>query len=129
MISRFSQVLSYRVRRELLISEIAGDLMSLNPEDKHPTREISQEPATPAQMEEKGIPTEDRVEEVKQPESNITYNEVDEEPSLHVRTYIALAAMFMLNLVQLVALQGPPTFVCQVYINASREKTSADLYC
>lgn len=103
--------------------------MSLNPGDRHSTREISQEPAKPAQMEEKGIPAEERVEEVKQSETNITYNEVDEEPSIHVRTYIALAAMFMLNLVQLVALQGPPTFVCQVYIDASKEETSADLHC
>lgn len=64
-----------------------------------------------AQMDEKGSPAEERVEVLKTSELNLSYNEVDEEPSLHVRTYIALAAMFILNLVQMVALQGPPTFV------------------
>jgi hypothetical protein len=34
------------------------------------------------------------------------------EPELHARTYIALAAMILLNFVQILALQGPPTVVC-----------------
>lgn len=42
---------------------------------------------------------------------DLVYDDVDEEPELHMRTYIALASMFMLNLVQLVALQGPPSMV------------------
>ena len=41
---------------------------------------------------------------------NLVYDE-EEEPELHARTYFALAAMFLLNLVQLVALQGPPASV------------------
>lgn len=42
---------------------------------------------------------------------NLVYNEADEEPELHARTYLALLAMFILNLVQVVALQGPPAVV------------------
>lgn len=44
--------------------------------------------------------------------ANLVYDHDDEEPELHTRTYIALAAMFVLNLVQVMALQGPPTVVC-----------------
>lgn len=43
--------------------------------------------------------------------TNLVYDDVDEEPELHARTYIALAAMFLLNLVQVVALLGPPAVV------------------
>ncbi len=42
---------------------------------------------------------------------NLVYDEVDEEPELHARTYGAMAALLMLNLVILFALQGPPSFV------------------
>ena len=45
------------------------------------------------------------------PEKDLIDDEVDEEPELHFRTYIALAAMFLLNLVQVFALQGPPAVV------------------
>lgn len=43
--------------------------------------------------------------------SNLVYNQDDEEPELHARTYFAVAAMFLLNMVQVLALQGPPTVV------------------
>jgi hypothetical protein len=42
---------------------------------------------------------------------NFVYDDNDEEPELHARTYFALAAMFFLNLVQVLALQGPPAVV------------------
>lgn len=42
---------------------------------------------------------------------NLVYNDIEEEPELHLRTYVALLAMFILNLVQVVALQGPPAVV------------------
>jgi hypothetical protein len=45
---------------------------------------------------------------------NLVYNDTEEEPELHARTYIALLAMFILNLVQVVALQGPPAVVCSL---------------
>ncbi|CAM1503636.1 Fc.00g012270.m01.CDS01 [Cosmosporella sp. VM-42] len=41
-------------------------------------------------------------------ELNLTYSAVDEEPEIHFRTYIAVAAMLILNFVQIIALQGPP---------------------
>ena len=47
-------------------------------------------------------------------EDNLVYNAVDEEPEIHMRTWIALAAMFFLNLVQVFALQGPPAVVSKL---------------
>jgi hypothetical protein len=43
--------------------------------------------------------------------ANVEYNNDEEQPEIHARTFVALAAMFLLNLVQLVALQGPPAVV------------------
>lgn len=43
-------------------------------------------------------------------EANLVYDG-DEEPEIHMRTWVALAAMFLLNLVQVFALQGPPAVV------------------
>ena len=57
---------------------------------------------------------EDTVDDEKsQPasESNLVYSNAEEEPEIHLRTYIALAAMLMLNYVQIIALQGPPVVV------------------
>lgn len=45
-------------------------------------------------------------------ERNLVYEE-DEEPEFHAQTWIALAAMFFLNLVQVFALMGPPAGVRQ----------------
>lgn len=42
---------------------------------------------------------------------NLVYDDNDTEPELHARTYVALSAMFLLNLVQVFALQGPPAVV------------------
>lgn len=47
------------------------------------------------------------------PTSNFDYDDAEQEPELHARTYFALAAMFLLNLVQVLALQGPPAMVCR----------------
>lgn len=44
-------------------------------------------------------------------ENNLCYDEEDQEPELHARTYVALFAMFILNGVQVLALQGPPAVV------------------
>ena len=44
-------------------------------------------------------------------QNNLHYNESDQEPELHARTYVALFAMFVLNGVQVLALQGPPAVV------------------
>ena len=42
---------------------------------------------------------------------NLVYDNDELEPELHMRTYVALAAMFVLNYVGIVALQGPPSVV------------------
>jgi hypothetical protein len=52
------------------------------------------------------------IEQVVSDNSNINYDQVDEEPELHARTYLALVAMFLLNMVQVIALSGPPAVVC-----------------
>jgi hypothetical protein len=54
---------------------------------------------------------EEQVERVATSDRNLVYDDNDEEPELHARTYFALAAMFLLNLVQVLALQGPPAVV------------------
>lgn len=65
----------------------------------------------PSPDKEKNLSEEKHLERIVTSESNLVYDDVDEEPELHARTYIALAAMFLLNLVQVVALQGPPAVV------------------
>jgi hypothetical protein len=45
------------------------------------------------------------------PENNLVYDNADEEPVVHLRTWIALASMFLMNFVQTLALQGPPSVV------------------
>lgn len=42
---------------------------------------------------------------------NLSYNDDEEEPEIHMRTWVALGAMWLLNYVQVVALQGPPAVV------------------
>lgn len=49
---------------------------------------------------------------------NLVYDAVDEEPEICMRTWIALAAMFLLNYVQVVALQGPPAVVSELWSQA-----------
>lgn len=43
--------------------------------------------------------------------ANLAYSQDDEEPEIHVRTYVAVAAMFLLNMIQVFALQGPAAVV------------------
>ncbi|KAK5447982.1 hypothetical protein LTS15_009481 [Exophiala xenobiotica] len=59
---------------------------------------------------EKPSPQVHQVEDLKTMDTldNLVYSDAEEEPELHMRTCIVLAAMFILNLVQVVALQGPP---------------------
>lgn len=65
----------------------------------------------PPLEEEKNMSDEKHLERTVTSESNLVYDDVDEEPELHARTWLALGAMFLLNLVQVVALQGPPAVV------------------
>src|SRR4051812_31283192 len=62
-------------------------------------------------IRDKNSVDEKQIENVNTEFSNMEYNNDDEEPEFHARTWLALAAMFLLNLVQVVALQGPPAMV------------------
>lgn len=63
-------------------------------------------------VEEKGpVSTEKQIEIVDASEHNLRYDNSEEEPELHFRTYIAILAMCISNMVQCVALQGPPAVV------------------
>ncbi len=53
-------------------------------------------------------------------EGNLVYNIIDEEPEIHLQTYIAVAAMLFLNYVQIIALQGPPVVVSETNIGLFR---------
>ncbi|RMZ30873.1 hypothetical protein D0859_05007 [Hortaea werneckii] len=64
--------------------------------------------------EEKGAEEKDAEQNVpsdgeeQQGPHDLVYDKADKEPELHWRTFIAIAAMFLLNLTQVFALQGPP---------------------
>jgi len=53
-----------------------------------------------------------RAEELEQTfDSNVVYDLAELEPEVHLRTYLAVASMIVINFVQVLALQGPPTAV------------------
>jgi hypothetical protein len=62
--------------------------------------------------------------------SNFEYDDDENEPELHARTYVALLAMFLLNMVQVLALQGPPAVVrgCRHQIWNTILTIVADIY-
>jgi hypothetical protein len=68
------------------------------------------------QAAEKGVAENVHVEEADIQQANLVYDG-EEEPEIHLRTWIALAAMFLLNYVQVFALQGPPAVVSQPRLN------------
>lgn len=76
---------------------------------------------------EKNSHEEQHLEHVRTSSLNLEYNEDEEEPEIRARTYVALAAMFLLNLVQVVALQGPPAVVGSNYDQAP--KTELIIIC
>ena len=51
-----------------------------------------------------------QLEEVEQ-SADLVYDDVDKVPEFHMRIWVALASMFMVNLVQIFALQGPPAVI------------------
>lgn len=74
--------------------------------------ENNPEAVSPEPMDGSGT---EHVEDTKGPlERNLVYEE-DEEPEFHARTFFALAAMFLLNLVQVFCLMGPPAGVGNSY--------------
>ncbi|KIV91817.1 hypothetical protein PV10_06314 [Exophiala mesophila] len=60
----------------------------------------------------------DHVESINAP----VWDNEDEEPELHMRTWVALAAMVVLQFVMLLALQGPPAVLS--YIGTSLDNTT-----
>ncbi|KAF2165538.1 hypothetical protein M409DRAFT_67325 [Zasmidium cellare ATCC 36951] len=54
---------------------------------------------------------------------NFTYENADEEPQFHWRTVVACVAMFMLNFVQVVALEGPPAVLTYIGKDLNAETT------
>jgi hypothetical protein len=51
-------------------------------------------------------------------QDNLAYADEEEEPELHARTYLAIAALFVLNFVQVFALTGPPAIVSSGHLLA-----------
>jgi hypothetical protein len=76
-----------------------------------PQPEEQQVKAAPYNEKTDALSDEKHLEDVGANEHNLVYDDVDEEPELHARTYVALLAMFVLNMVQVFALQGPPAVV------------------
>lgn len=72
--------------------------------------DMSSDAATPS-VNEKTSAAAKHLEDFTDSHVDLVYDHDDEEPELHARTYVALAAMFLLNLVQVLALQGPPAVV------------------
>ena len=56
---------------------------------------------------------------------NLVYDNEEVEPEIHARTWVALAAMFLLNYVQVFALQGPPAVLNYIGkdLNATNTQT------
>ena len=69
----------------------------------HPATEIDTKDHAQCEVKE--------VEHVDLSAQNPTFDEEEVEPEFHARTWIALAAFFMLNYTQVVALQGPSAVV------------------
>ncbi|KAK0301687.1 hypothetical protein LTR82_018166 [Friedmanniomyces endolithicus] len=66
------------------------------------------------------------LERSRGPEDNLIYDDPEGEPELHARTYVAVAAMFLLNLVQVFALQGPPVVLS--YIGKDLDAAAVDTW-
>ncbi|KAH8669106.1 putative siderophore iron transporter [Xylariales sp. PMI_506] len=60
------------------------------------------------------------------PTGNLVYDNVDAEPVIHLRTWIALSSMFLMNFVQTFALQGPPSVLS--YIGISLNNVQAETW-
>jgi hypothetical protein len=70
------------------------------------------QPATEIDTKDHGQYELKEVEHVDLSTQNPTFDEEVVEPELHARTWITLAAFFLLNYTQVVALQGPSAVVC-----------------
>ncbi len=80
--------------------------------DESTTKEPTHMPIAVSQGESFNIGDIERT--TSPPTGNLVYDNVDEEPVIHLRTWIALASMFIMNFVQTFALQGPPSVVSKL---------------
>ncbi|KIX01170.1 uncharacterized protein Z518_08895 [Rhinocladiella mackenziei CBS 650.93] len=69
------------------------------------------------------VSSEKYVENIVTNDRNLVYDDNEEEPELHARTYVAILAMFIPNFIQVFALQGPPAVLS--YIGISLNDTQA----
>lgn len=67
--------------------------------------------ATSHQLEDSSVEAQKEHLDNGIPRDNLVYDNVDEEPELHLRTYLALTSVILLNYVQVIALQSPPAVV------------------
>lgn len=91
-------------------TEMSSDPATNRATEKELTQPVQTETALPS--DEKGESLDEKyAEHAAESDGNLVYEDDDEEPELHARTYIALFSMFLLNYVQVLALQGPPAIV------------------
>ena len=78
--------------------------------------------------ENEKLPESDKhLEHVDVATDNLTYDDAEHEPELHLRTWVALAAMWLYNYVIVFALLSPPAVVCHAVLNRSLPCWSTDL--
>ncbi|VUC36414.1 unnamed protein product [Clonostachys rosea] len=82
--------------------------------------------ATKDYKNEESLAVEDIEKHTGPSENNLVYDNADEEPVVHLRTWIALASMFLMNFVQTLALQGPPSVLS--IIGTSLNNTQAQTW-
>lgn len=69
------------------------------------------QPATEFDTKDHGQYEHKELEHLDLSAQNLAFDEEEVEPEFHARTWIALAAFFLLNYTQVVALQGPSAVV------------------
>ena len=73
--------------------------------------EVDHSADLPPGADDKDTPYGIHLEKVAQSEDNLVYNNIDEEPELHARTWVAVASVIMVYFVGVIALQAPPAVV------------------
>ncbi|KAF2174234.1 hypothetical protein M409DRAFT_49093 [Zasmidium cellare ATCC 36951] len=63
------------------------------------------------------------LENEKADDGNLVYSDAETEPDLHLRTYVAVASMFLLNYVQIIALTGTPVVLSSIAAAVNGTKT------
>ncbi|EXJ67988.1 uncharacterized protein A1O5_08602 [Cladophialophora psammophila CBS 110553] len=94
-------------------------------EHKHGNQDDAVTRSSALKMDElRTAPT--HLERVDPAEANLVYDDAEHEPELHLRTWIALVAMFLLNYVIVFALLSPPAVLS--YIGTSLHNTRSETW-